>query len=98
MKGIIRGAQPKARPTVSSQDSGDVPALSLAMRRSYGVWPSERPAVVGLYHVDAEREPSQHLVKEADGRPLVARIVNLEDANRSPFTNRVDLLEPGAGA
>jgi len=31
----------------------------------------ELGAVVGLDHVDAEREPSQHLVKEADGRPLL---------------------------
>src|SRR5262245_23461203 len=55
-------------------------------------------AVVGLDHLDAEREPPQDLVQEADGRSLIARVVNLEHANPGAVIDRGELIQPFARA
>src|SRR5688572_25295440 len=41
----------------------------------------ELSAVIGLDHGHTERQAPQHLLDEADGGGLVARIVNLEHAD-----------------
>ena len=38
-------------------------------------------AIVGLNDVDAERQSSDDIVDEGDGRPLIAGVVDLEHAN-----------------
>src|ERR1700730_17599770 len=57
-------------------DMANVQRLDVAMELRLKLRP-----VVGLNNVDAEWQPTQDLVDESDGRPLVAGIVDFEDAN-----------------
>jgi len=53
--------------------------------------------VVGLNDVDAEGQPTQDLVDEPDGRPLVAGIVDFEHANAGAVVNGGELIQPLLG-
>ena len=53
--------------------------------------------VVGLNDVDAEWQPTQDLVDEPDGRPLVAGVVDFEDANAGAVVNGGELIQPLLG-
>src|SRR5438552_6807300 len=50
-------------------------------------------AVIGLYHQDAEGQPSNNLVHKADRRSLVAGIVDLEHPDTRAVIDRGELVE-----
>src|SRR5690348_563443 len=54
--------------------------------------------VVSLNDVDAEGQPAQDLVDEADGCPLIAGVVDLGHANASAVVNGGELIQPLVGA
>jgi hypothetical protein len=49
-------------------------------------------AVIGLHDVDAEWQPVLHLVDEADGGALGARVVDLQRANTRAVVNGGELI------
>ena len=49
-------------------------------------------AVVGLHHVHAKRQSTDVLVDELHGRALVARVVDLQDANSRAIVNGRELV------
>jgi len=53
----------------------------------------KRRAVVGLHHVNAERQPANHFANEEDRGALVARIEDLQDANPGAIVDRRELME-----
>ena len=55
-------------------------------------------AIVGLEDVDAERQPPEDVVDECDGRPLIARVKDFQDANAGAIVDRGELVEPPACA
>src|SRR6185503_9748040 len=54
----------------------------------------ELGAVIGLHDVDPKRQTPPHVVDESDRHALVARVVNLEDANPSAIIDRGELVQP----
>ena len=50
--------------------------------------------IVGLHDMDAKRQPPQHVVHEINRRGLIARVVDLEDANPRAVVDRGELIEP----
>ena len=59
---------------------------------------TETPPRSGLNDVDAERQPTQDLVDELDGRPLIAGVVDLEHANAGAVVNGGELIQSLLGA
>src|SRR6478735_12597955 len=55
-------------------------------------------AIVGLHDVNTERQPLQDSVDEADGRALITRIVDLEDANARAIIDGRELVQALARA
>src|SRR5580700_2407736 len=53
----------------------------------------ELGAVVRLYDVHPEREPTDHFVDELRGRALIAGVVDLEDADPRAVINRCELIQ-----
>jgi hypothetical protein len=53
----------------------------------------ELGAIVGLHDVDAERQPTNHVVDEFDGRSLIAGVVNLQHADPGAIVDRRELDE-----
>src|SRR5262249_29259059 len=51
-------------------------------------------AIVGLNDEDAERQPANDLVSEANGRGLRARVVDLEYPNSGAIIDGRELVEP----
>jgi hypothetical protein len=58
----------------------------------------EFSAVVGLNHVDAERQAPEDVIDECDGGALMAGVVDLEHANAGSIVDRRELVEPPARA
>jgi hypothetical protein len=58
----------------------------------------ELGAVVGLHDVNAKRQALSHFVDESNGGALVARIVDLEDADAGAVINGRELIQPFARA
>jgi hypothetical protein len=55
--------------------------------------------IVGLHHVDAERQPVPHVVDESDRGALVARVVvDLQHAKPRAIVTGGELIEPLTGA
>src|SRR5215208_5350973 len=58
----------------------------------------ELGAMISLDDVDAEREPAHDFVEKASGRPLVARVEHLQDADPRAVIDRRELIQPLASA
>jgi hypothetical protein len=48
--------------------------------------------------VHTKRLAAQNLIEESDRRALIARVVNLQDAEPGAVVNRRELVEPFTGA
>ena len=53
----------------------------------------ELDAVVGLHHVHPKRQAGHDVVHEENGRALIERVVDLQDANAGAIVDGRELIE-----